>query len=363
LGASGTGKTYLQEKVSELIPEQHKLEITILSENAFYYFGQKELKNKLVLIEDMDGAENVLYPLRELQSKKKISKTVPIKDSKGNLKTITMKVEGPICLAGTTTKEKLFEDNANRSLLIYLDNSKEHKEHIMNYQRKLSAGKIATKEEKQLIEFFKDMQTILKPIKVRNPFAEYLVIPEHVFKPLRTNSHYLAFIETITFYHQYQREVKTDAATNESYIETTLEDIEWANLLLKEVLLAKADELPKAERTFFESLKKWMETATKNSFYTKEVRDEFRMHPSKVKRYVNDLLRYNFIKVVGGNRYNSGLEYEITDKNEYKKLESNVTSVLDDVLKELKNNLTGSVVQQWSKTQNKPLNYKTNSNL
>ena len=31
LGASGTGKTYLQEKVSELIPEQGKLEITILS--------------------------------------------------------------------------------------------------------------------------------------------------------------------------------------------------------------------------------------------------------------------------------------------------------------------------------------------
>lgn len=132
LGASGTGKTYLQERVSELIPEQDKLEITMLSENAFYYFGQQELKNKLVLIEDMDGAEHVLYPLRELQSKKRISKTIPIKDSKGNLKTITMKVEGPICLAGTTTKEKLYEDNANRSLLIYLDNSKQHRDAIMN---------------------------------------------------------------------------------------------------------------------------------------------------------------------------------------------------------------------------------------
>ena len=64
----------------------------------------------------MDGAENVLYPLRELQSKMKISKTIPIKDSRGNLKTITLKVEGPICLAGTTTKERLYEDNSNRSL-------------------------------------------------------------------------------------------------------------------------------------------------------------------------------------------------------------------------------------------------------
>ena len=88
----------------------------------------------------MDGAENVLYPLRELQSKRKISKTIPIKDSKGNLKTITLKVEGPICLAGTTTREKLYEDNANRSLLIYLDSSKQHKEQIMDYQRAESAG-------------------------------------------------------------------------------------------------------------------------------------------------------------------------------------------------------------------------------
>jgi DNA primase len=66
------------------------------------------------------------------------------------MKTITLKVEGPISLAGTTTRERLYEDNSNRSLLIYLDgNSKEHKESIMEYQRKLSAGKVKTKEEER----------------------------------------------------------------------------------------------------------------------------------------------------------------------------------------------------------------------
>jgi DNA primase catalytic core len=332
LGASGTGKTYLQEKISELIPEHHKLEITMLSENAFYYFGRQELKNKLVLIEDMDGAEHVLYPLRELQSKKRISKTIPIKDSKGNLKTITMKVEGPICLAGTTTKEKLYEDNANRSLLIYLDSSKNHKDAIMNYQRKLSAGKIATKEEQQLIEFFKDMQTVLKPIKVRNPYAEYLVIPDHVFKPLRTNSHYLAFIETITFYHQYQREVKQDPTTNESYIETTLEDIQWANRLLKDVLLAKADELPRAVRDFLERLKNWLRNNKQEVFYAKEIREEFRITSSSCNRYILELLRNNYIKITGGNKYRKGFEYQVVKLDEYKDLEQNIKTALDECL-------------------------------
>jgi DNA primase len=356
LGASGTGKTYLQEKISELIPEQDKLEITILSENAFYYFDRKELKNKLVLIEDMDGAENVLYPLRELQSKKRISKTIPLKDSKGNLKTITLQVEGPICLAGTTTREKLYEDNANRSLLIYLDGSKQHKEHIMDYQRRLSAGKINSKAENELKEFFKDMQTVLKPIKVRNPYAEMLKLPEYVFKPLRTNAHYLAVIETITFYHQYQRDIKTDPNTGEKYIETTLEDIEWANKLLKDVLLAKSDELPRAVREFFEALKSWTNTAKKSSFYAKEVRETFRMHPSKVKRYLIELLRFGFIKVVGGNRYKSGLEYENDNTEEYQKLESGVSTALDKALNELRKKVSGSVGQQWSTVPHEPLN-------
>ena len=48
LGSSGTGKTHLQESIGNLIPEEEKIEITTLSENAFYYFGQQELKHKLI---------------------------------------------------------------------------------------------------------------------------------------------------------------------------------------------------------------------------------------------------------------------------------------------------------------------------
>ncbi len=337
LGASGTGKTYLQEKISELIPEQDKLEITILSENAFYYFDRKELKHKLVLIEDMDGAENVLYPLRELQSKKKISKTIPIKDSKGNLKTITLRVEGPICLAGTTTRERLYEDNANRSLLIYLDGSRRHKELIMEYQRRLSAGRVNAKSENQLKELFKDMQTILKPIKVRNPYAEHLKLPEYVFKPLRTNSHYLAVIETITFYHQYQREVKTDPETGDRYIETTLEDIRWANRLLRDVLLAKADELPKVTREFFERLKSWMKAGKSEAFHAKEIREAFRMSSSSCNRYILELLRNNYIKITGGSKYRQGYEYQVVRPDEYQRLQQHVKTALDEALERVQN--------------------------
>ena len=168
LGSSGIGKTHLQEKVGALIPEEDKLEITTLSGNAFYYFGQRELRNKLILIEDLDGAEDVLYPLREIKSKKQITKTVVVKNTKGETRTVTLKVEGPVSVAGCTTKETLYQDNANRSFLIYIDESREQDENIMNHQRKLSAGKIDLTAEHQLQEQFKNRQRVLQPVQVRN---------------------------------------------------------------------------------------------------------------------------------------------------------------------------------------------------
>lgn len=335
LGASGTGKTYLQEKISELIPKPHKVSFTASTENALYYVGKTDLKNKLILIEDMDGAASVLYVLRELQSKGYVCKLVPMKDSKGNMKTILLEVEGPICLSGTTTKERIYEDNANRCLLIYLDNSEAQQQGIMQYQRLLSAGKINKAEEEQTKELLQDLQLMLRKINVVNPFADKLIIPESVFKPLRTNAHYLQFIEAITFIHQYQREVKKDTQGN-PFIETTLEDIELANELLKEVLLAKSDELTKACRDFLETLKALLIKEKKPSFFRSEVREKLKINPHNLNHYLKTLHFYGYVKSIGGNKYKGGYEYEITKKEEYNDLKNSIETALDKALQNIK---------------------------
>ena len=347
LGGSGTGKTYLQEKVAELIPDDQKLEITAISENALYYFDRKELKNKLVLIEDLDGAndDKVLFAIRELQSKRRISKTIPIKDSKGNLKTITLQVEGPISLAGTTTRERLYEDNANRSLLIYLDGSKDHKEKIMAYQRQVSAGKINKQQEEQMRQFMQDVQSVLRPMRVINPFAEMLALPQSVFKPLRTNSHYLHFIETVTFYHQWQREVKVNQQTGEQHIETTIEDIEEANRLLKDVLLAKSDELTKACRRFLELIRVYLKSEKRDSFYSGDLRIKYRIAPTTLNRHLKDLRKYGYIKVVSGSK-SKGYEYELKEIGEITRLASNLQTVFDEALEKIKSKMGDPVAHQ-----------------
>ncbi|GAC1586178.1 MAG: hypothetical protein NVS3B8_00220 [Chitinophagaceae bacterium] len=335
LGSSGSGKTYLQERISELIPEEDKLEITQITENALYYFKQHELQNKLILIEDLDGAMTVFYPLRELQTKRRISKTVTLKDSKGNLKTITLTVEGPVCVSGCTTKEKIYEDNANRCILLYTDQTRDQDKRINEYQAKLSGGEINKERESQYKELFKNMQRVLRPINIINPFAKYIELPEQVFKPRRTMTLLLGFIEAITFYHQYQREVKKDN-TGQLYIETNIDDIEEAFSLLKDVLFSKSDELTKSAREFFEKLKDYTKQNQLVSFKTHEIRKTFRMEPRTIQRYMRELSQYSYIKRINGQKGRTGFEYSITDTEEYSRLKTAIDVHAEEVLKNIR---------------------------
>lgn len=331
LGNSGTGKTHLQNKVSELIPKDEKIEITQLSANAFYYFKQYELKNKLVLIEDMDGAEDGLLPLRELQTKKRISKSVVQKGIGGRGRTYNQIVEGPVCVSGCTTKESIYEDNSNRSFLIYIDESQEQDERIMKYQRLQYAGKIDEDLQVTSAKQLRNVQRLLKPIRIVNPFAEYLVLPTTVFKPRRTNIHYLQLIEVITFYHQFQREEKFDEVSGEAYIETTLEDIQWANKLIKEVLLRKSDRLKRVTRDYLESLTKYLNGKNTKVYNNQEIRKEFRTDETTLRRYHKDLMNEGYIKKRDDIK-GSAFHYEVLDVNEFQNLETTIEKALQSCI-------------------------------
>jgi DNA primase catalytic core len=338
LGASGSGKTYLQEKISELIPDEDKIEITQITENALYYFKQHELQHKLIIFEDLDGALQVFYPLRELQTKRKISKTVTLKDSKGNLKTITIVVEGPVCISGCTTKEKIYEDNANRCILLYIDMSKDQDKKIMEYHAAVESGDIDQEKENQYKELFKNIQRVLRPIQVNNPYSKFITLPEAVFRPRRTITLLRGFIKAIAFYSQYQREVKKDKH-GQLYIDVTYEDIEQGFYYMKDVLFSKSDELTKATREFLEQLKQLSNQSGNNVFNAKAIREQLRMNPGNMKRYLSELVRYGYIKA-NGNRYRKGsYEYNIVKMDEYEALKSAVEQHLQSILQTIKDHI------------------------
>jgi len=331
-GKSGSGKTYLQTRVSECLPEESLRTITSLTENTLYYSEKDFWKHKVLLIEDLEGVYQAFLPLREFMSKQTITKLTTDKDIKGNNVQRVLVVEGPVCVSGATTNTQIYEDNANRSFLLHVDETSEHADQVMHYQRKQQAGMINEKEQNTWRQLLRNAQRLLRPVKVINPYAIELDIPGCVFKKLRTNMHYLRLIEIITFYHQKQREWKKDSSGT-IYIETSLQDIEWANYLIKDSLLRKSDELSGQVRQFFEGLKS-LAGADHRSIYAKQVREHFRMHPMKANRYLRELEQRGYLQLAGGNR-KSGYEYEITAWEEYEKLKSGI-DILDEILEKLK---------------------------
>jgi DNA primase catalytic core len=330
-GQSGSGKTYLQTKVSECLPEESVRTITSLTENTLYYSSRDFWKNKVLMIEDLDGVYNAFLPLREFMSKQSITKLTTDKDAKGNNVQKVLTVEGPICVSGATTKEGIYEDNANRSYLLHINEGADHMEEVMDYQRKLQAGLVDETSEGMAKQLLQNSQRLLQPVKVINHYATQLKIPDSVFKKLRTNMHYLRLIEIITFYHQFQRP-KVGTQSGKPYIETTLDDIGWANRLVKESLLRKSDELSGDLRKFFEILKSKYEK--EKVFFAKDVRKALRLHPMKVARHLEQLEQRGYLKRTGGHR-NTGYEYEIVGWDEYETLKQGI-DILDSTLDKIR---------------------------
>ncbi|WP_198517099.1 hypothetical protein [Tenacibaculum sp. SZ-18] len=199
----------------------------------------------------------------------------------------------------------------------------------MQYQRLVSAGKLNEEEQSSAAELLRDVQRVLKPIKVINPFAEHLTLPKSVFKPRRTNSHYLQFIEAITFYKQWQRHKQVDKETGEEYIETTIEDIEEANELITEVLLRKSDTITGACRNYLEKLKRYLFIENQTTYTSTEIRRNLRVKETTLRRYHKQLLEEGYIKKVKGKK-GQMYHYEITDLQEYTNLKEQISTVLQN---------------------------------
>ena len=180
----------------------------------------------------------------------------------------------------------------------------------MDYQKKLRAGIIDYKKEIAVQQKLQNMQKVLQPLRVINPYAPLIELPQEMFKPRRTLTLLLSFIEAITFYHQYQRELKAEPASGEAYIETTPNDIEWGFKLLKETLFRRSDELSEALRGFLDQVKKITGEQQLVKFKATDIRQHIFIPPRTLQYYLKELTDYGYIQIIGG-KQRTGYEYEI----------------------------------------------------
>ncbi len=329
-GSSGSGKTHIISRIADLMPQEDVLRFTRITESSLYNWGEFDLFQKIIIIEDLDGLkEDALYALREFISNQVLRSSVTIKDKKGNNKSSHKIVKGQFSSLSATTRGETYEDNMSRSFLLAVDESKEQTQRIINYQNQRNAGEINRNEQEKAISFVQKLVRNLKHYEVINPFATKLNLPEKVHKIRRLNEMYQAVIKQVTFINQYQREIR------DGYLITEIEDIEQATEVLFESIVLKVDELDGSLRQFYERLKKYVKNENQE-FILREIRQEFNISKTQMFRYIQTLVELDYIKQTGGFA-NKGIKYKISYWDNHQKLRTEIKEFLQSQIRQLKN--------------------------
>jgi len=292
-GTSGSGKTHLLATIMDFMPPEDTISLTRVTESSFYNYGEYELQNKLIGMEDFDGLEEKAeLAFRELQSKGMISSSTSGKNEHtGQIAAYIKTVFGPIASLSATTKGEIYEDNMSRCFLISVDESQEQTGRIIRYQNDKAAGIIDTTKEKEIREFLRNCMRLLQSLEVINPFANKINLPLEAQKIRRLNDLFQGYVKQMTLLNQYQR--KRDSKNR---LITDKEDVRTAIEIMFDSIILKVDELDGSLRDFYEKLKKYVLAKGKEyEFEQREIRQVFRMSKTQMHRNINNLIELEYI--------------------------------------------------------------------
>jgi hypothetical protein len=313
--SSAAGKSSLMEAVLAFMPAEDKVQYSAMTGQSLYYMGAMNLKHKILALAEEAGAARAGYALKLLQSEGTLSIASTGKDPEtGKLVTQEYRVEGPVMIFSTTTAIDNDEELLNRCLTLGVDESREQTRaiHELQRQKRTLDGLFAKQAKSQLLKQHQNAQRLLRPLAVRNPYADALTFPDGRTRLRRDHEKYLTLIDTIALLHQYQREVRSahqDGQTIE-YIEVSLGDIEIANKLAHEALGRSLDELSPQTRRLLELVSGMVEkscaaqaiTRADYRFSRREVREFTGWSDFQVKMHMHKLEELEYVLVHRGGR-------------------------------------------------------------
>lgn len=346
LAKSAIGKSYILQKLSECMPNGSYSFHTKISANALYYFDSNMIHQKALLIEDLEWTTQMLSPLATLQSQGRLVNTRATKDKDGMLHSTTFEVVANLCLIACAYSDKNVEEMSLPFLCVNLNHSPTQDVAIMEYQKQCKAGLIKYEDITTIQKQLQGVIATLQNVRVINPFATLINLPDDVSYPRKSLLLLLNFIEIITYFFQYQRTQYTNEETGEIYIKTEPQDIELAFTLLKHHLFRRADELSSSARGFYTWLTTFLGEAKTNQFTALDIRKEKRIHPRTLNNYLKELKLFSYVQVIGGNKHREGYNYKITSIGERKEVNDRIDKALQDTLlkiKEVPNNTTNNI--------------------
>jgi DNA primase len=313
--SSAAGKSSLMEAVLAFMPAEDKVQYSAMTGQSLFYMGAVDLKHKILALAEEAGAARASYALKLLQSEGVLSIASTGKDPEtGKLVTQEYRVEGPVMIFSTSTAIDHDEELLNRCLTLGVDESREQTRAILTLQRQKRTldGLFARRQKERLLRVHQNAQRLLRPIAVRNPYADALTFPDERTRLRRDHEKYLTLIDTLALLHQHQREIKSAEHDGEriEYVEVTLADIETANQLAHEALGRSLDEISPQTRRLLELVAAMVDqqccaqaiTRADHRFSRRDVRETTNWSDFQVKMHMKKLEELEYVLVHRGGR-------------------------------------------------------------
>jgi len=328
LSGSGAGKTALQDAIIGFCPEEDLVRLTSLSGKALFYKEKDSLKHRVLSLEEGDGAEEAAYAIRSLISSGVLIVESTVKDlNTGRLTTMENRVEGPTSVFFTTTNPDTDPETASRFFVTGIDETRDQTRKILAFQRQmhLRNGQAQKLKAQAVCKKHWNFQRLLRPLDVKNPFAEQLTYNDDRLQGRRDQPKYLNLIRAVAFLRQMQKEVKYEVQDKNRlpYIDADLADIRIANKLASEILGRSLDELSRPGRALLMLLDDMVEhrtegsasacPRTEHSFTRRNIREFTGWSDTRVYRYLKELVFLEYILLLSGQngiRHHYRLAYE-----------------------------------------------------
>jgi DNA primase len=313
--SSAAGKSSLMEAVLAFMPAEDKVQYSAMTGQSLFYMGAMDLKHKILALAEEEGAARASYALKLLQSEGVLSIASTGKDPEtGKLVTHEYRVEGPVMIFSTTTAIDHDEELLNRCLTLGVDESREQTRaiHQLQRQKRTLEGLFARQAKSELLKQHQNAQRLLRPLAVRNPYADALTFPDERTRLRRDHEKYLTLIDTIALLHQHQRVLRSAEQDGQriEYVEVTFNDIEVANRLAHEALGRSLDELSPQTRRLLDLVTALVDEACRakqmpreaHRFSRRDVREYCGWSDFQVKMHMHKLEELEYVLVHRGGR-------------------------------------------------------------
>lgn len=244
-GPSSSGKTYIVERVAELVPSEAKVHAADMTQQALVYIEPADaLRHRFIVGGERrragrrqdESAERTRH-LRNLWSGE-TSILAPVKDRRtGRMTTERRTIYGPIAAVDTTTEQasRIDQEDLNRRVLVHTDESAMQTRRVLEHHAAASAGLGVGRAARQRLRLVHHAMQRLLADRVKQCGAEVLIpfAPKLVelFQDTKTEARrsykqVQSLIEASAVLHLFQRDL------DEGEIVATVHDYALARTLL-----------------------------------------------------------------------------------------------------------------------------------